>query len=165
MKDYLCESLAKHHDRDAFDCGVPVLNHYLQRVASQDIKRRAAAVFVMTHVSEPKRVVGFYTLCSTSIELASIPQKLAARIARYPDVPAILVGRLARDVHCPGLGNLLLADAIRRCVRVASEIAATLIVVDSKDEAAAQFYSKYGFMSLPNYTARMFLPLANVDKP
>lgn len=51
----------------------------------------------------------------------------------YPEIPAILVGRLVRDANT-------------RCVRVASEIAASLIVVDSKGEAATRFYEKFGFM-------------------
>ncbi|MDZ4851048.1 MAG: GNAT family N-acetyltransferase [Pirellulaceae bacterium] len=164
MSKYVCESLGKRHDRNRFDCGVEALNDYLVRVASQDVKRKAAAVFVMTSESEPTRIVGYYTLCSTSIELTQLPLALSKRMPRYPEVPAILVGRLAGDLAFPGLGSLLLADALIRCVRVANEIAATLIVVDIKNETVGRFYERHGFVTLPKLSNRMFLPIATAEK-
>lgn len=164
MSDFVCEPLSKKHDRQAFDCGVTVLNNYLAKIAKQDVKRKAAAVFVLSPKSEPSRVAGFYTLCSTSIEMSSLPQEMAKRLPRYPEVPAILIGRLARDITYPGVGSLLLADALTRCVRVSAEIAASVVVVDSKGEDATNFYSKFGFISLPRIPHRMFLPMATAEK-
>ncbi len=164
MNDFICESLGQQHNRRNFDCGVPVLNEYLAKIAGQDVKRKAAAVFVMTPKTETSRIVGYYTLCSTSIELSSLPADLASKLPRYPEIPAILLGRLARDTSCPGVGSLLLADALARCVRVAIEIAATVIVVDSKGESATGFYARFGFVSLPSLPHRMFLPLATAEK-
>lgn len=164
MSNFVCGPLSKKTDKQAFDCGIAVLNNYLAKIASQDVKRKAAAVFVLSPSSEPSRVAGFYTLCSTSIELSALPQELIKRLPRYPEVSAILIGRLARDVAFPGTGSLLLADALSRCVRVSSEIAASVIVVDSKGEAATNFYSKFGFLSLPRIPHRMFLPMATAEK-
>ena len=159
MSEFVVEPLGKHHNRERFDCGVPVLNHYLAKVAGQDVKRKAAALFVLSAREDPNRVMGYYTLSPTSIELASLPPNLSKKLPRYPEVPAILIGRLARDVSFPGAGALLLSDALTRCVRVASEIGATVIVVDSKGDAAARFYAKFGFLSLPKLPNRMFLPM------
>jgi GNAT superfamily N-acetyltransferase len=128
------------------------------------VKRKASAVFVLIDRAEPKRVIGFYTLCATSVALAELPEEVTRKLPRYPEIPAILVGRLARDVNHPGVGALLLADAITRCVRVASEIAASLIVVDSKGEAATRFYEKFGFISLPRLPDRMFLSMQTAEK-
>ncbi len=164
MSDFVCESLGKQHDRQGFDCGVPVLNDYLSRIATQDVKRKSAAVFIMSPSSKRSRVAGFYTLCSTSIELSSLAQDLTKRLPCYPDVSGILIGRLARDNSFPGVGSLLLGDALSRCVRVSTEIAASVIVVDSKGEAATQFYTKFGFLSLPKLSHRMFLPMATAEK-
>ncbi len=164
MKDYVCEPLGNEHDRTHFDCGVPVLNDYLAKYAKQDVKRKASAVFVLVERAEPKRVIGFYTLCATSVALSELPAEVTRKLARYPEIPAILVGRLARDVNHPGVGALLLSDAITRCVRVASEIAASLIVVDSKGAAATHFYEKFGFLSLPKLADRMFLPMQTAEK-
>jgi hypothetical protein len=164
MSDYICEPLGKHHDRASFDCGVSVLNEYLAKYANQDMKRKAAAVFVLVDRDAPKRVIGFYTLCATSVELSSLPIELSKKLPRYPEIPAILVGRLARDIGHPGVGAMLLSDALVRCVRVANEIAASLIVVDSKGEEATRFYAKFGFISLPNLADRMFLPMQTAEK-
>ena len=164
MSDFVCEPLGRQHDRHHFDCGVPVLNNYLVKIANQDVKRKAAAVFLLSPKSEPARVAGFYTLCSTSIELTSLPQELTKRLPRYPEVSAVLIGRLARDVAFPGTGRLLLADAVTRCVRVSAEVAASVIVVDSKGETATNFYAKFGFLSLPRISHRMFLPMATAEK-
>jgi len=164
MSDYVCEPLGNHHDRTQFDCGVSVLNDYLARYAKQDVKRKASAVFVLIDCSEPKRVIGFYTLCATSVALSGLPAEMTKKLPRYPEIPAILVGRLARDVRYPCVGALILSDAITRCVRVATEIAASLIVVDSKGEAATRFYEKFGFISLTKLTDRMFLPMQTAEK-
>jgi GNAT superfamily N-acetyltransferase len=160
---YLCEALGKQHDRKRFDCGVPVLNDYLARFAVQDIRRKTAAVFVLCPAESPSRIAGFYSLCSTSIALVELPPDLVRKLPRYPDVPAILIGRLARDKVFPGIGSLLLADALTRCVRVAREIAATVIVVDAKDAQARRFYKKFGFLRLPHLGQRMFLPMATAE--
>jgi GNAT superfamily N-acetyltransferase len=109
-------------------------------------------------------VIGFYTLCATSVALAELPEEVTRKLPRYPEIPAILVGRLARNVNHPGVGSLLLSDAITRCVRVAIEIAASLIVVDSKGEAATRFYEKFGFILLPKLPDRMFLPMQTAEK-
>lgn len=163
MKDFVCEPLGDHHDRTQFDCGVTVLNEYLAKYARQDVKRKASAVFVLVDRSVATHIIGFYTLCATSVALAELPQDLTKKLPRYPEIPAILVGRLARDVKYPGVGQLLLSDAISRCVRVASEIAASLIVVDSKGAAATRFYEKFGFVSLPRLPDRMFLPMQTAE--
>jgi ribosomal protein S18 acetylase RimI-like enzyme len=164
MKAYVCEPLGNQHDRRQFDCGVSILNDYLAKYAKQDVKRKASAVFVLVERAEPKRVIGFYTLCATSVALAELPEEVTRKLPRYPEIPAILVGRLARDVNHPGVGSLLLSDAITRCVRVAIEIAASLIVVDSKGEAATRFYEKFGFILLPKLPDRMFLPMQTAEK-
>lgn len=164
MSDFVCEPLGNQHDRTLFDCGVSVLNDYLAKYAKQDVKRKASAVFVLVHRTEPKRIIGFYTLCATSVLLSELPDEMTKRLPRYPEIPAILIGRLARDINYPGVGELLLSDAMARCVRVASEIAAILIVVDSKGDAATRFYEKFGFLSLPKLTGRMFMPMQTAEK-
>lgn len=164
MIGYVCEPLGNHHDREHFDCGLSVLNDYLAKYAKQDVKRKASAVFVLVNRDDPKRILGFYTLCATSVELSELPEEVTKKLPRYPEIPAILIGRLARDMNSPEVGQLLLADAIARCVRVASEIAASLIVVDSKGDAATRFYAQFGFISLPKLPDRMFLPMQTAEK-
>lgn len=159
MSGFHSEALASRHDRRSFTCGVPVLDEYLRTRATQDMRRYSAAVFVLLQDDEPTRIAGFYTLSAFSVELDSVPESAAKGFARYPVVPSILIGRLARSTSFPGLGATLLMDAITRCVRQSDEIGASLIVVDAKDERARAFYKKHGFLGLMSAPMRLILPM------
>lgn len=157
------ERLTKEHDRSRFDCGESLLNAYLAQMANQDQKRRAAAVFVMVDELQPKQVIGFYTLSATAVELTSLPVDMTKKLPKYPVVPAILIGRLARDLTVPGTGAMLLSDAIARSLRTSRDVAASLILVDSKNHLSTRFYSKFGFKPLPGHTDRLFLPMKSAE--
>ncbi len=146
------EPLGAGHDRSAFSCDVAALDRYLREQAGQDARRRVAAPFVAS--TDGVRVVGFYTLSATSIQLAEIPEALAKKLPRYPRLPATLLGRLATDLSARGvgLGRFLLIDAIMRAVR--SEIA-SFFVLDAKDETAASFYERESFIRLPGTPIRL----------
>ena len=62
-----------------------------------------------------------------------------------------------------GLGGVLLADALTRVIR--SEIAAYALVVDAKDNMAANFYRHHGFLETASNPLTLFLPLATVPVP
>lgn len=155
--------LGDGYDRAAFSCGAAPLDEYLKRRARQDRDRRVAAVFVMAG-DDPTTIAGYYTLSSLSIELKGLPQKVAKRLPRYPEVPAVLIGRLAIDSRFQGrgLGELLLFDALDRILEHAGEIGAFAVVVDAIDDRAAQFYVRYGFQPFRTRPTRLFLPLATV---
>jgi hypothetical protein len=162
MISFVCQPLAKHHDRSSFRCGVPELDDYLQRRAQQDVRRRVAAVFVMTPEDQPQRIAGFYSLSSASIVLEELPAELVRHLPRYPLVPAVLLGRLARDAGFPGTGRLLLLDALARSLRHSKDVAAAVVLVDAKDDNASDFYARYGFQEIAGEPRRMFLPMKTV---
>jgi ribosomal protein S18 acetylase RimI-like enzyme len=139
-----------------FDCGVEELNNYLRERAGQDMRNHYASVFVAVSPTG-KKVLGYYTLSNASIRLAALPHSLAQKLPKYPDVPAIRIGRLAVDClkQGQGLGAALLADAAIRCVTNVPAWAA--LVVDAKDAGAVRFYQKFGFTSLPEGDRHLFL--------
>lgn len=152
------EALAAHHDRASFDCGIDALNRYFRMQAGQDARRHVAAPFVL--LDEMGTVAGFYTLSATAVGLAELPPALTKRVPRYPSLPATLLGRLAVDRRAQGqgLGRLLLADALHRVWR--SEIASFAIIVDAKDEGAADFYRREGFVAFPDRPLKLYIPMA-----
>lgn len=162
--DFHFEPLGKQHERAAFSCGVEALDNYLQKQASQDIKKNVAVVFVLTQ--DGKDIAGYYTLSQFSVELASVPQEDAKRLPKYPHVPSTLLGRLAVSsaFHGQGLGELLLMDALRRSLEGSKQIASAAVVVDAKDERGVGFYRKYGFIELVGITNRLFLPMLTIEK-
>jgi GNAT superfamily N-acetyltransferase len=158
------EPLGPHHDRAAFTCGEPELDAYLQRQATQDVRRRVARVFVAVGET-PERIAGYYSLSATSVEKSELPPPLAKRLPHYP-VPAALLGRLAVDRAYQGrrFGETLLLDAVRRVIRAGSSLAVYAMVVDAKNERAEKFYARYGFIPFASEPRRLFLPLATFEK-
>ncbi len=158
------EPLGSYHDRAAFSCGEPALDSYLQRQASQDIRRRVAQVFVALG-DAPGKIAGYYSLSAASFEKDELPSALAKRLPHYP-VPAAILGRLAVDRACQGkgLGETLLLDAIRRVVRASATLAVHAIVVDAKNDRAVAFYQRYGFRSFASERRRLLLPLETFEK-
>jgi ribosomal protein S18 acetylase RimI-like enzyme len=154
----------KRHDRASFDCGVPVLNSYLQRQAAQDIEKRAAVVYVA--VIELPSIAGYFTLSQYSISLAQLPETMAKTLTRYPVVSTTLLGRLAisRALKGRGLGEELLFDALRRSLAQSRHIASAGVVVDAKDENAAAFYRKYDFMPILGADQRLFLSMNKIQQ-
>ena len=158
------EPLGPRHDRAGFSCGVPALDGYLQRQASQDVRRRIARVFVAVGES-PTEVAGYYTLSAASFAKTDLPADVARRLPHYP-VPAVLLGRLAiaSSQQGRGLGESLLLDAIRRVVRASATIAVHAMIVDAKDDRARAFYERYGFMRFASVSRRLFLPITTFEQ-
>lgn len=154
------EPLGARHDRSAFSCGQPDLDDWFRHRARQDDKRNVARVFVA--VDDDLGVIGFYSLSAFTLSIHDLPPEIARKLPRYDAIPAALIGRLARDGRArgQGLGELLLADAIRRVLGADRSLAVFVIVVDAKDDRAVQFYKAFGFQAFPLRPKRLFLPTA-----
>jgi GNAT superfamily N-acetyltransferase len=96
--------------------------------------------------------------------LNQLPEEFARKLPRYPDVPAILLGRMARDLEFPGIGDVLLTDALKRAWRHSSEVAATVVIVDAKNQRASEFYRRYGFTEIKESPHRLFVPMSTIAK-
>lgn len=150
------EPLSRQHDRGAFASGVPALDDWFRTRATQDQRRHVAQVFVAI---DEQGIVGFYSLSMFTLALESLPERLARKLPRYDAIPAALIGRLARHERAKrsGVGDLLVADAVKRVLAATESVAAYAIVVDSKDDRGRRFYEAHGFISLPSRPNRLFL--------
>lgn len=156
---YLIRALDSGVQTAGFHCGEPALDDYLQRYASQNIKRGVARVFVASPAESPAVVAGFFTLSAASIAAETLPEQWRKKLPRYP-VPVALLGRLAvsQRFHGQGLGSILLADACKRVAAASQTLAVAAIVIDAKSPKAAAFYRHFGFVELPGQTGRWMLP-------
>lgn len=113
-----------------------------------------------------RRMAGFYTLSTASIEFDSAPDALKRHLAPYP-IPAALIGRLAVDSRYQGkgAGRHLLAHALANVRRVASIAGLAAVVVDAKNGDAAAFYRRFGFLPFDDGGLRLFYPVSALMPP
>jgi len=165
MRDpqFALELLGAQHPRASFSSGVAALDRYFREQAGQDMRRRAAVVYVLVE-RETGMPAGYYTLGATGVDVATFPADLARRLPRYPRLPATLIGRLAVDQRYrgQGLGKGLLLDALARSYHLSHQLGALAVVVDAKDEAARRFYEHFGFRRLVDEPNRLFLAMATI---
>lgn len=155
--------IAAHHNRRNFDCGDSDLNLYLQRYARQNHKSGGAKCFVSVADHEADRILGYYTLSSASLLYDRTPGLLRRGLGRY-DVPVFRLGRLAVDVSVQGrgLGGKLLLAAGKRALLVAEHVGGVALLIDAKNERAADWYQSYGAQPLSDAPLSLLLPLRTI---
>jgi predicted GNAT family N-acyltransferase len=156
----------RKHNRTAFSCEQEVLATYLKQQANQDIRKRLAAIFVLT--PDGSNIAGYYSLSQYAVDAGDLQEDVLRKLGspKYPRLPATLIGRLARslDFKGKGIGELLLVSALEKALQHSRSIASLAVVVDAKDERAKEFYRKYGFIELPDHPSRLFLPMRTVEQ-
>jgi GNAT superfamily N-acetyltransferase len=162
----LFETLSKTHDRERFDCGVPELNFFLRHNARQQQKTGVSRTFVLVDrdAGAPKRISGFFTLVAAQLDSALLDEAQSKRLPN--NAPCVLLARLAVEKNQQGRGlrQSLLAEAILRTVSVSEEIGVSGMLVEAKDDAAAAFYQKYGFVPYSSNPLRLFQALPMLRK-
>lgn len=159
------QPLTEKHDRTSFDCGVPALNHFLQKTARQHREKGLSNTYVLLDESDPLHVLGYFTLSFLEVESDTLPIPHTRKLPKLSRLPAAKLARLAvaSNFQCRGYGALMLAEAIRRVVLTSQESGAiTGFFVDAKDEQAQKFYLHYGFLQLNDNPLKLFLPLGSL---
>lgn len=153
--------LAAHNDRKEFFCGSTPLDTYFRTQASQDVKRNVATCFVAIE-NATGMIAGYYTLSACHVYLSGLDDDTRRKLPKYPTVPAVRLGRLAIDTRFQGrkLGAAMLGNAAARAAR--SEIATAMMVVDAKDEKAAEFYLHNGFRRDPLQPLKFYAELGQM---
>lgn len=158
------EKLENIHIKEDFSCGYDLLDNYLKRQANQDIKRKLSSCSVL--VDEQNIVKGYYTLSANSIRRQELPDELTKKLPpSYSDLPVILLGRIAIDksIQGNGFGEILLFDALKRCLDLSNQLGILAVVVDPIDSKAVNFYKSYGFIELPT-SNKMFLSMKAIEQ-
>ena len=72
------------------------------------------------------------------------------------------LGRLAVDKQYQGkrLGEVLLVDALTRARRIHIDAGGIGLFVDALDHEAAGFYTRFGFLPMPDDPLLLFLPIS-----
>lgn len=156
------EPLASDHDRRGFSCGVAALGEYLQRFARQHANANVSRTYV---AADGSVILGYCSLAMSAIRRENLPPKHLSRFPTFP-LPVARLARLAVDLRHQrqGIGELILVDALQRCLRLSEEIGMIGVVVDAKDERARGWYERYEFERLPDLPLTLWLPTAAIAR-
>jgi GNAT superfamily N-acetyltransferase len=145
-------------DCDSFACGVPSLDDWLKRRASEAEKGTARTYLVLAGT----RVAAFDCLSAGGVDRSAWPGRYR-RNAPDP-IPVIVLGRLAVDSRFKerGLSRDLMRHAMRQTLAASGIIGARALIVHPLDEAATAFYSRLGFLPLTHEPAALFLPIETI---
>ncbi|UGT53168.1 GNAT family N-acetyltransferase [Nocardia asteroides] len=154
---WISTAITVDHKLSEFDCGKPVLDEWLQRMALQAEQRWTSRTYVWITEDDPT-VRAYYAIAPTQVErdVDGLSQKLSSGLKV---VPAFLLAKFAldRSLHGQGLGEQLLVDAVSKILGAAQTTGGRLIVVDAIDESAAAFYSRFGFVRVTNTENRLVM--------
>ena len=151
------------HDRATFSCGVAQVDNYLKRSAAAQQDNDTTRVYVAC-LDGDVGIAGFYAVNSHAVDVSTLPPPLAKKLPRYPTIAAIYLSVVGvhEERQGSGIGSYLMADAMKRCVRVADEVGAAFIVLDALNERAAALYRRLGFIDLPEHAPRMIIGMRQV---
>lgn len=155
------ERLDEHHDLSRFDSGNHHLDDWLRRYALDAQRMDSARTFLLTRGG---RIVGYFSLTMGSVLREVAPAKLVRGLPAYP-VGTVLLARLAVDLRDQGAGSgaTLLAEALRKAVAAGDSAAARLVVVDAIDDNAVRFYERFGFITAPGHTHRLYRRMKDIS--
>jgi len=159
------EAISKAHDRASFDCGDADLNVFLQRYARQSHESGGAKTFLAIDNTDNHNILGFYSIAPGSLSYADTPELVRRGLAKH-EVPGFRLARLATHVQVQGqgLGGQLLGSIARRCIRVAAEVGGVMLIIDAKNERAANWYASYGAVPLNDKPLTLALSLSTLER-
>lgn len=160
---WIFEPLDHRHDRQSFKTSQPSLELFLKQQARQEMNKGVSVTYIMRQ-KESDVIVGYYSLSAHSVRASDLPEALSRKLPRYPQIPALLLGRLAIDSNYQGqgLGSMLLFNALETALQTSHLIGAVAIIVDAIDEAAVRFYAKYDFCEFAGNPTRLYLLMKTI---
>ena len=156
------ERLAATHERNHFDCGEAALNVFLRQHAGQQQRKGFGKTYVAL-ADNGNEVIGFVTLSAGQVAAVDLPE--ASKLPRHP-APVLRIARLAVDRRAQGrgIGQDLLAFALRIAIEFSAQVGLYAVVVDAKHDQAAAFYRQLGFIALRDSPLCLFLPLRTLQR-
>lgn len=156
------------HAIGEFDCLEDSLNVFIKQYAGQGHKNYTSRTYCLVDESDQgtkKKIVAYYSLASGSLPIAEMSVEHKKALSAYVNpLPVIVIGRLAVDKSYRGkrYGEIALMDALERALDLSSKLGTCAVVVDALNDAAANFYQRYGFLNLQGN--KYFIPMKAIKK-
>lgn len=154
--------LGAEHRREGFDCGDAALNDFLLHQAGQQQRRGFGKTYIAL-ADDGVSVIGFVTVSAGQVATSALSSQ--TKLPRYP-APVLRIGRLAVDARHQGsgVGQDLLAFALRLAVEFSQRVGLYAVVVDAKHDQAKAFYVKLGFIVCVDNPLSLYLPVATLER-
>lgn len=159
---YRLERLARIHPRRAFRSGRQAIDDWLVTRALQNQDKHLSVTKVL--VGQAGAIAGFYTLATGQVDFGDLPADLARHLPRRFLPVAILAWLgVSQDLQGRGLGQRLLAQALRDCHEAGKTFAFIAVIIDCVDARAKAFYQKWDFRELPGSPYRLYFAAKQLE--
>jgi GNAT superfamily N-acetyltransferase len=153
---YRLEVLHRRHPRRSFDCGEGQVTDWLRTKALQQQDKHLSSAKVL--IDESGDIAGYYTLATNHIDFGELPIDLVRHIPRRALPVAVLAWLGVSQTHQGrGLGDRLVAQALRDCYDAGQIFAFVAVLLDCVDDRAKAFYERWSFAELPGHRSRLHL--------
>lgn len=156
------ETLRREHPRRKFRSGQSEVDDWLAARALQHQDKHLSVSRVL--LDGVGALAGYYTLATGQVDFSELPAEVIRRLPRR-QLPVAVLAWLGVDqgFQGRGLGQLLLAQALRDCYDAGRTFAFIAVILDCVDDAAKAFYQRYDFRELPGRPYRLFLSAPQLD--
>ncbi len=156
------EGLRREHPRKGFDCGEAAVNDWLRTSALQHQTKHLSSTKVL--LDKGGAIAGYYTLAIGQVDFGDLPAEVSRILPRRALPVAVLAWLGVNLAHqgC-GLGNILLAQALRDCHEAGQTFAFVAVILDAINDRAKPFYEQWDFAELPGHPYRLFLTARQLE--
>lgn len=150
------ERLRREHPRRAFRSSEAEVDEWLRSKALQQQDKHLSVTRVLLDASGS--IAGYYTLATGQVEFSDLPHEVENRLPKRRLPVAVLAWLGVSVLHQrKGLGERLVAQALRDCFDAGQTFAFVAVILDCLNARAREFYRRWNFQELPGHPFRLFL--------
>jgi hypothetical protein len=129
----------RHSPHTKFDCGVSVLNDWIQKHAWPSHLGGGERVYVSVDPAQDL-IAAYFCLSAAQADRAAVPRRVSHSMGQSP-VPVVLIGRFGVDriFQGSGLGAFMVRHAFEETLKTAQWIGVRAVMVDAKDQDRRTF--------------------------
>jgi GNAT superfamily N-acetyltransferase len=156
------ERLRREHPRRLFQCGQEKVDDWLTAKALQNQEKQLSTTKVL--LDARGAIAGYYTLAMGQVDCSDLPSEMVKRLPSRMLPVAVLAWLGVCQAHQgQGLGDRLLAQALRDCHEAGKTFAFIAVVLDCIDENAKAFYQRWDFKEIPERPYRLFMSAKRLE--
>ncbi len=157
------ELLGQKHNRQGFSSGQKQVDRWLKKSAFHSQKKHLSATKVL--LGPDDQLVGYYTLATSQVDFSDLPTDVAKSLPQRQLPVAVLAWLgIASSFQGRGIGQRLLATALKDCLDASHTFSFIAVILDCVDEPSKRFYQRFDFAELPGYPMRLYLPFKLLER-